>query len=135
MRASVPHDVDLEDHLVYGLTPIRFGYLVIAVLGSMGVWGIRWLPLPLRLAPCILLIVAGVVLAWGRWRGRPLDRLLVDLGIFLRRNYRMQLDLALPRRSRRQPPAGRASGLATVSLAAINAVSRRNPPDPVEEAA
>ena len=47
MRASVPHDVDLEDHLVYGLTPIRFGYLVVAVLGSMGLWGIRWLPLPL----------------------------------------------------------------------------------------
>ena len=135
MRASVPHDVDLEDHLVYGLTPIRFGYLVVAVLGSMGVWGIRWLPVGVRLVPCILLIIAAVVLAWGRWRGRPLDRLLVDLGIFLRRNYRMQLDLTLPRRSRRQPPAGRASDLTTVNFDAINAVSRRNPPDPVEEAA
>ena len=30
MRAHVPQDVDLEDKLIYGLTPVRFGYLVIA---------------------------------------------------------------------------------------------------------
>jgi hypothetical protein len=135
MRASVPHDVDLEDHLIYGLTPIRFGYLVVAVLGSMAVWGLRWLPAAARLAPCLLLIIAAAVLAWGRWRGRPLDRLLVDLGIFLRRNYGIQFALALPRGPRRLPPAGPASGMATVSFAAINAVGRRRPPDSVEEAA
>ena len=135
MRASVPHDVDLEDHLVYGLTPVRFGYLVVAVIGSMGFWGLRWLPPSVRLVPCILLVVAAVVLAWGRWRGRPVDRLLVDLGIFLRRNYGVQFGLASPRRSRRLHAFGRASDVATVSFAAINAVGRRRPPDSIEEAA
>jgi hypothetical protein len=135
MRASVPHDVDLEDHLVFGLTPVRFGYLVVAVIGSMGLWGLRWLPPAARLVPCILLVGAAVVLAWGRWRGRPVDRLLVDLGIFLRRNYRVQVDLALPRRSGRQHASGRRPDMATVGFAAINAVGRRRPPDPIEEAA
>jgi hypothetical protein len=135
MRASVPHDVDLEDHLIYGLTPIRFGYLVVAVLGSMAVWGLRWLPAAARLVPCVLLIIAAAALAWGRWRGRPLDRLLVDLGIFLRRNYGIEFALALPRRSRRLATAGLASDMATVSFASINAVGRRRPPDSIEEAA
>jgi hypothetical protein len=135
MRASVPHDVDLEDNLVYGLTPIRFGYLVVAVLGSMGVWGLRWLPPAGRLVPCIMLIIAAVALAWGRWRGRPLDRLLLDLGIFLRRNYRMQIGLAWPRMSRRPHAVGRPSEMATVSFAAINALGRRRPPGSIEEAA
>jgi hypothetical protein len=135
MRASVPHDVDLEDHLVYGLTPVRFGYLVVAVIGSMGLWGLSWLPPAVRLAPCILLVVAAVVLAWGRWRGRPVDRLLVDLGIFLHRNYGVQIDLALPRRSGRLHASGRSSDLARVSFTAINAVGRRRPPDAMEEAA
>ena len=31
MRARVPQDVDLEDTLVLGLSPTRFGYLVIAI--------------------------------------------------------------------------------------------------------
>jgi hypothetical protein len=135
MRASVPHDVDLEDHLIYGLTPVRFGYLVVAVLGSMGVWGLRWLPLAARLAPCVLLIIAAAVLAWGRWRGRPLDRLVVDLGIFLRRNYGVQLGLPLPRRSRRPSGAGRPLEMAAISFTAINAMGRRTSPDPIEEAA
>ena len=32
MRARVPLDVDLEDRIVYGLTPIRLAYVVVAGL-------------------------------------------------------------------------------------------------------
>ena len=121
MRASVPHDVDLEDHLVYGLTPLRFGYLVVAVLGAVSVWGLRWLPLAARAAACFLLVAAAAVLAWGRWRGRPLDRYLLDVGVFLRRNYRLQLAVH-PRRGIGSPTP---TGLATVSFAAINMLGGR----------
>jgi hypothetical protein len=37
------------------------------------------------------------VLAWGRWRGRALDRWLVDLCVYVRRNYAVRL-WARPRR-------------------------------------
>jgi hypothetical protein len=127
MRASVPQDVDLEDRLVYGLTPVRFGYLVVAGLGAMSLWGLRWLPLAARLVPCFLLVLAGVVLAWGRWRGRPVDRLLVDIGIFLRRNYRIQLSGGPRREPGRRSSAERLTEAAPISFAAINAMGRRTP--------
>ena len=117
MRASVPQDVDLEDRLVYGLTPTRFGYLVVAALGAMSLWSLRWVPLAARLAPCVLLPVAAAALAWGRWRGRPLDRLTLDVAIFLRRNYRVQV-------GRRQTPVP-VSVAATVRFTAVNAIGRR----------
>ena len=125
MRASVPHDVDLEDHLVYGLTPVRFGYLVVAVLGAMSLSGLRWLPLAARLVLCFVLVMAAVVLAWGRWNGRPLDRLLVDMVIFLRRNYRVRPGMPLPRKSRPRSSAEHAYQMPGVSFAAINALGRR----------
>jgi hypothetical protein len=101
MRARVPQDVDLEDCLVYGLSPIRFGYLVIAVLGTMSLWRMDALPAGLRAAPCLLLLGAGAALAWGRWRGRAADRWLMDLAVHVRRNYR----LGSPRSSvRREAP-------------------------------
>jgi len=129
VRASVPHDVDLEDHLVYGLTPLRFGYLVVAVLGAVSVWGLRWLPLAARAAACFLLIAAAAVLAWGRWRGRPLDRYLLDVGVFLRRNYRLQLAVHPPRGIGSRTPAGPA----TVSFAAINMLGGQKTRPPRED--
>jgi hypothetical protein len=137
--------VDLEDRLVYGLTPVRFGYLVVAVVGAMSIWGLRWLPPPARLVPCLLLVTAAVVLAWGRWRGRPLDRLMVDVAVFLRRNYRLQVGFgvrpwARPRPSRLpSAPSGhlrprggegqdRPPGVASVSFTAINTLGRRRSP-------
>jgi hypothetical protein len=117
MRASVPQDVDLEDHLVYGLTPTRFGYLVVAALGAMSLWGLRWLPLAARLGPGLVLLIAAALLAWGRWRGRPLDRLALDVAIFLRRNYGVRLGRA------RRPVPG--SVAATVRFTAVNAIGRR----------
>src|SRR5919202_2895310 len=98
MRARVPQDVDLEDKLVYGLTPIRFGYLVIAGLGAISAWNLELLPAPVRLRACLLVAAGGVLLAWGRWRGRPLDRFLADAVVFLRRNYRLGIGLSRRRR-------------------------------------
>jgi hypothetical protein len=107
MNARVPQDVDLEDRLIYGLSPVRFGYLVIAVLGALTVWRLDALSPWLRAVPCLLLLGLGVGLAWGRWRGRALDRWLIDLCVYVRRNYALRLR---PRRRR------------VVLLGAINAI-------------
>src|SRR5919198_4284265 len=89
MPARIPQDVDLEDRLVLGLTPVRFGYLVIGGLAAFCVWNARWGPLPARLALALPLLLGGVTLAWGRWRGRPLDGWVSDLALFLRANVRV----------------------------------------------
>ena len=112
MRARVPQDVDLEDKLVYGLSPLRFGYLVIAALGVLSLWRLEAVPAGLRLLPCFVLAASAASLAWGRWRGRPLDAWLLDLAVFARRNYRLRLSW---RRRRRET---------TVQLGAINALGQ-----------
>jgi len=38
MPAHVPLDVDLEDKLLYGLTPIRLMYLVVSLLAGFALW-------------------------------------------------------------------------------------------------
>jgi hypothetical protein len=86
-----PLDIDLEDRLVFGLTPLRFGYIALAGLSLMAVWGQRWIPLPLRLVACLPLALLGVALAWGRWRGRGTDRWLLDLALYLLGNYSVGL--------------------------------------------
>ena len=89
MPARIPQDVDLEDRLVLGLTPVRFGYLVIGGLAAFCVWNARWGAVPARLALALPLLLGGVILAWGRWRSRPLDRWAADLALFLRANVRV----------------------------------------------
>ena len=98
MNARVPQDVDLEDRLIYGLSPIRFGYLVIAVLGTLSLWRLEALPPWLRAGPCLVVLAAGAVLAWGHWRGRAVDRWLLDVAVFVRRNYALGLHPSQPRR-------------------------------------
>jgi hypothetical protein len=88
MRARIPQDVDLEDRLVLGLTPVRFGYLVIGGLAAFCLWSGRWAPTPVRLTVALPPLLAGAALAWGRWRARPLDRWVADLTLFLRANLR-----------------------------------------------
>lgn len=112
--------MDLEDKLIYGLTPTRFGYVVIAVLGAMALWRSSALPAALRLSCSVLLLLAGGVLAWGQWQGRALDRLTVDMVVFLRRNYCLEF-----RRGRAQPsgPAAPADSV-SVGLAPINRLRR-----------
>lgn len=89
MPARIPQDVDLEDRLVLGLTPVRFGYLVIGGLAAFCVWNARWGAVPARLALALPLLLGGVILAWGRWRSRPLDRWAADLALFLQANVRV----------------------------------------------
>jgi hypothetical protein len=111
MRARVPQDVDLDDKLVYGLTPGRFGYLVIAGLAAVMIWNLAALPLLVRAFGCLLLGGVAALLAWGRWRGRPMDRFLADAVLYFCRNYRP----AARRRRRR-----RMRQLVPLTLGAIN---------------
>lgn len=103
MNARVPQDVDLEDRLIFGLSPVRFGYLVIAVLGALSLWRLDVLPSWLRALPCLALVAAGAGLAWGRRRGRALDGWLVDLAVFVQRNHGLGPGAEHGRRSARVP--------------------------------
>ena len=83
MRAKVPLDVDLEDRLVYGLTPVRLAYVVLAGLGALAIWSAQGLPSIVRGAVAIIVIATGAALAWGRWRGRAADEWLIDAARFV----------------------------------------------------
>jgi hypothetical protein len=85
MPARVPLDVDLEDRLLYGLTPIRLAYAVGALLAAFSLWSSPWGPVALRGAASSLVIGLGAIMAWGRWRGTPADTWLVDLALFAAR--------------------------------------------------
>lgn len=114
MPARVPQDVDLEDRLVFNLTPVQFGYLVIGALAAGIVWKFPWAPGPIRLLAALPPALAGAALAWGRWRGRAFDAWAADLLLFLRHNLRLRRGargLAGPRRraaARRHARAPRA---------------------------
>lgn len=90
MSARVPLDVDLEDKLLYGLTPIRLGYVVLALLAAFSVWSRGWAPVPVRGGAAAAIALAGAAAAWGRWRGRAADRWVTDIAIFVAANYRFQ---------------------------------------------
>lgn len=115
MRARVPQDVDLEDKLIYGLSPQRFAYVVACSLGALSIWRLEQIATGLRVIPCLVLIAVGALLAWGRWQGRAADGWLVDLMVFARRNYRVR-----PCWGRKDAPV--------VSLRAVNALTAM-PPD------
>jgi len=67
MPARVPLDVDLEDRLLYGLTPIRLAYVVLAVLAALALWSSSWLVVPARGLVAAIVLLVGAALAWGRW--------------------------------------------------------------------
>jgi PrgI family protein len=102
VNARIPLDVDLEDKLIYGLTPTRLVYLVIALLGGFATWSAHWAPSPVRGSVAVVIAIAGAIAAWGRWRGRPVDGWAIDLAIYLVGNHRLRLQLPRPRRSRRR---------------------------------
>jgi PrgI family protein len=82
MRARIPLDIDLEDRLVYGLTPIHLAYAVLAGLGAMAVWSIDPVFAAVRILAVVILVAAGAVLAWGTFRGRPADEWIIDAALF-----------------------------------------------------
>jgi hypothetical protein len=90
MPARVPLDVDLEDRLLYGLTPTRLVYLVVALLAAFSAWSGEWAPVAVRAACAVALAAGGAVAAWGRWRGRAVDAWVIDIAIFVRATYRLQ---------------------------------------------
>ncbi len=92
MRARVPLDVDLEDRLVYGLTPIRLAYAVLAGLGAMAFWSASTLFLPLRIPLVLMVLVTGAALAWGTFRGRPADEWILDVALFTWSTRRLRWD-------------------------------------------
>lgn len=121
MPVQAPLDVDLEDRLIYGLTPTRFGYLAAGGMAALATWSSHWLPLLLRMPLAVLLAGAGVAFAWGRYRGRPLDAWLGDALRFGLANYRLEVDRRLrarlaalpsprPRLRRRERPRVRLAG-------------------------
>ena len=85
MPARVPLDVDLEDRLLYGLTPMRLAYAVGAVLAAFALWSSPWGPAALRAAVAAVIIGIGAVVSWGRWRGTPADAWVVDFVLFAAR--------------------------------------------------
>jgi hypothetical protein len=89
MPARVPLDVDLEDRLLYGLTPMRLAYAVGALLMAFALWSSPWAPAALRAAAAMLVIGIGTVVSWGHWRGTPADAWVVNLVLFCARTHRL----------------------------------------------
>ena len=83
VRARVPLDIDIEDRIVYGLTPIRLAYAVLALLAAMAVWSAQALVAGARIPICVAILAGGACLAWGRFRGRAADSWLVDIAVFV----------------------------------------------------
>jgi hypothetical protein len=96
VHARIPLDVDLEDKLIYGLTPTRLAYLVIALLAGFAAWSTQWAPSPARGSVAVVIALLGAVAAWGRWRGRPLDGWAIDVAIYIVGNHRLRWQLPRP---------------------------------------
>jgi hypothetical protein len=103
MPARAPLDVDLEDKLLYGLTPVRLGYVVLALLGAFALWSSVSAATPFRAAACVVILLAGATLAWGRWRGRGVDGWLTDIAAFIARTQRVVWNESWVDRLRRRP--------------------------------
>lgn len=97
MAARAPLDVDLEDKIVYGLTPMRLGYMAVALVAGFALWSSHWAPEVLRGAAAAVVILGGAVASWGRWRGRAADEWASDSVVFLMRNYKVEWRAMPPR--------------------------------------
>ena len=101
MPARIPLDVDLEDRLLYGLTPTRLAYIVVALLAGFAIWSSPWSLLAVRASIALLVVATGSVVSWGRWRGRPADVWLVDMLFFVVRTRRLKWNVRWPVPQRR----------------------------------
>jgi hypothetical protein len=88
--ARIPLDVDLEDRLVYGLSPQRFGYAALALLAAMAAW--RGLPGLVGQVLAALTAMTGAAFAWGRLGGRGCDAWVLAIVRYGLRTYRLELD-------------------------------------------
>lgn len=88
MKVRIPVDVDLEDRLIYGLTPLRLGYVAIAGLAALSAFRVA-APLPLRLPVCLLLLALAAAAGWAKYDGRHADRWVIDVFTYLSTNYRV----------------------------------------------
>ena len=102
MHARAPLDVDFEDKLLYGLTPMRLAYLLMALLGGFAFWSSRWAPSPVRAVACLVVVGVGMTVAYGRWHGRAADAWLTDIAIFMIRNHRIEWNGQWTRRLQRR---------------------------------
>jgi hypothetical protein len=93
MPARIPLDVDLEDKLLYGLTPTRLAYLVVALLATFSLWSANWASVPIRACAAVALLIIGAGAAWGRWRARAVDSWLADMVVFVLATYRVRWNL------------------------------------------
>src|SRR6476646_3726749 len=103
MNAKAPLDVDLEDKLLYGLTPTRLAYLVVALLAGMAIWSSQLAPSPVRLVASLMVVVLGATGAWGRWQGRAADAWIADISVFVVNTHRVSCDTHSMRRLVRRP--------------------------------
>ena len=85
----MPLDVDLEDRLLYGLTPVRLAYVVLAGLAALAIWSSEWMPTVVRGALAVFTVAGGGAMAWGRWRGRAADAWATDAVRFLMGSHRI----------------------------------------------
>ena len=92
MKARVPMDVDLEDQLIYGLSPTRFGYVALAVLAAMVAWSGGRAPVVPRVVLALVLLALGAGAGWVTFRGRHLDQWVLDLARFLVGNHRIRVE-------------------------------------------
>jgi hypothetical protein len=108
MAARVPLDVDLEDKLVYGLTPTRLAYMAVALATGFALWSSHWAPGLLRGSMAAVVVGAGALAAWGRWRGRAADHWATDISVFVLHNYRVEWrDVWHRSRDGSEPPAAK----------------------------
>lgn len=100
MRARIPAGIDLEDRLLYGLSPARLGYVAgLAVLAS---WFWRqpvWVPL--RVLPAMLLLAVAAAIGWLRHDGRHLDEWARDLVLHVMARYCLDVDWSALRKLQR----------------------------------
>jgi len=93
MSARVPLDVDLEDKLLYGLTPMRLAYVAVTLVCGFALWSSHWAAAPVRGLAAGCVIGLGAAAAWGRWQGRPADGWMADITAFALSNYRIEVRL------------------------------------------
>ena len=88
-----PQGLDAEDRIALGLGATHLFYLVIFSMSGWAAWSSH-LPLLVRAPIGTCLICTGSALAWGRLRGRPLDRWVVLYARFRLRPRRSAAGLA-----------------------------------------